>query len=82
MKRAMNLGVCLDHGATRNSSVEVQAKRRDGLAEYQSGRTAEERREAAQNLRSEEVQATKQNTDDAKWTANFNKLAAFQTDGT
>jgi len=73
----MNLGVCLDHGATRNSSVEVQAKRRDGLAEYQSGRTEEDCRESTQHLQSEEVQAKKQNTFDAKWTAKFNKLAAF-----
>ena len=52
----------------------------DGLAEYQSGRTAEQRREATQHLHSVEVQAKKQNTDDAKWTANFNKLAAFQAE--
>ena len=73
----MELGVCHDHGAPRNSSVEVQAKRRDGLAEYQSGRTAEDCRESTQHLQSEEVQAKKQNTFDAKWTAKFNKLAAF-----
>ena len=38
-------------------SVEVQAKRMESLAEYQSGRTTEERREATQHLHSEEVQA-------------------------
>jgi len=31
-----------------------------------------------QHLHSVEVQAKRQNTDDAKWTAKFDKLAAFQ----
>ncbi len=48
------------------------------LSNLREGMTAEERREAMQHLHSVEVQAKKQNTDDAKWTAKFDKLAAFQ----
>ena len=73
IKPAVELGVCHDHGAprnssvevTRNSSVEIQAKRRVFLAKHHASKTVEQCKEATQHLQSEEVQAKKQNTFDA-----------------
>ena len=55
-------------------SKEVQDKKQDSMVKHHSSKTAEQRREAMQPA----LNAPRPKND-AKWTANFNKLEAFKT---